>query len=173
MYIHSLFDTLNVKTCFSIKMFFRPSAPYPCFSPPYMMPPMGPPPLTLIYWPLRGVAAPIRMLLAFVGAPFVEKNPTGEEWFGDNGLKSSIKRTNALANLPTLQDGPIFISQSEAVIRYLGDRFHLGGDPLRANQLFAELSDLRSRPYLWFMCVSVYVCSTACLRACCRTDGSK
>ncbi|KAL7057353.1 hypothetical protein AAHC03_019097 [Spirometra sp. Aus1] len=82
------------------------------------------PSILLGYWAIRGLAQPIRLLLEYVGADYEEKR------FGKTGLEE-WKQTKY--NL----DGDLRISQSSVILRYLGEKYGLGGK--NANEL-AEIA---------------------------------
>lgn len=94
--------------------------------------------LELGYWAIRGLAQPIRFLLAYAKAPFSEVrigvNQNGsliaEESTDWESRKHSLRM--AFPNLPYLIDksGPteVRLTQSNAVLRYLARRFKLYGD---------------------------------------------
>merc|ERR1711913_153270 len=83
-------------------------------------------PIVLGYWDIRGLAQPIRMLLEYAGADWKDEQyscgpaPDYDKtcWFG-------IKDTLGFdyPNLPYLIDGHIKITQSNAILRYLGRKF--------------------------------------------------
>lgn len=83
-------------------------------------------PIVLGYWAIRGYAQPIRLSLAAAGADFVDElyrpgpppDFSREEWL-------SVKGTIPLdfPNLPYLFDGDVKISQSVAIMRYVGRKF--------------------------------------------------
>lgn len=66
----------------------------------------NPPELKLTYWQIRGLAAPLRMMLSFADIPFEEtRYAWGQagDWFGTD--KPALQGRNALANLPNITDG--------------------------------------------------------------------
>ncbi|KAF8777976.1 Glutathione S-transferase like protein [Argiope bruennichi] len=76
------------------------------------------------YWDRRGVAEPIRYLLHFRNVDFEEKRygiGTGEWWNEKFNLGLDFP------NLPYLIDGDIKLTQSIAILRYLGHKFGLDG----------------------------------------------
>lgn len=96
--------------------------------------------LTLGYWGIRGLAQPVRFLLAFVEVPFSEvrlgvdangsimsKNQEDADW---NPVRITLD--TPFPNLPYLIDSsgssPVTITQSNAILRYLARRFDLYGD---------------------------------------------
>ena len=53
------------------------------------------------YWPVRGLAQPIRYFLEYLGLEYNEKRYTDRaEWFG----KDKLAFNDAFANLPYLKD---------------------------------------------------------------------
>jgi len=110
-------------------------------------------PLVLGYWDIRGLAAPIRLLLAYSGQPWEDKlyvtgpAPTFDKsgWFAEKpnlGLD--------FPNNPYLidEDAGIRLSQSHAILRYLARRFDLvpqtEAERIRVDLAEFEESDLRS-----------------------------
>ncbi|MGI9317680.1 MAG: glutathione S-transferase [bacterium] len=97
--------------------------------------------IELGYWAIRGLGQPIRFLLTFVEAPFSEirlgANPDGS-LITDRSVESADwdEHKKYLAfpfpNLPYLIDtfspNEIRLTQSNAIMRYLGRRFNLYGD---------------------------------------------
>jgi hypothetical protein len=60
--------------------------------------------LVLAYWPMRGLAQPLRFLLEYLGLPYEDKKYNShEEWFADKA--SPPFAGDALANIPYLKDG--------------------------------------------------------------------
>lgn len=58
--------------------------------------------LVLGYWPIRGIAQPIRFLLEYLEIPYEEKRYTDhEEWFN----KDYTTFGHPFTNLPYLKDG--------------------------------------------------------------------
>jgi len=97
--------------------------------------------MELGYWAIRGLGQPIRFLLAYVDVPFAEvrlgANPDGT-LITDRSVEDADwddhKKTIEFPfpNLPYLIDasGPneVRLTQSNAIMRYLGRRFNLYGD---------------------------------------------
>ena len=94
--------------------------------------------IELGYWPIRGLAQPIRLLLAYVETPFTDVlyglNQDGTQPADRQADWSDAKGTLEMPfpNLPYLIDASgeteIRVSQSDSVMRYLGRRFDLYGD---------------------------------------------
>lgn len=103
--------------------------------------------LTLGYWKIRGLCAPLRMMMYYAGVPFISKS-YGEdaktEWFGK--AKEDVKKRNSLANLPYIIDGDTVVTQSNSCLLYLGKR--LGIDQpehfLHNHQALDQVMDLRN-----------------------------
>jgi len=83
---------------------------------------------TLAYWSIRGLAQPVRLLLAHVGQEFEDKKyecgpaPTFDKscWFDEKpnlGLD--------FPNLPYYVDGDVKLTQSTAILRFLADKHDL------------------------------------------------
>jgi len=104
--------------------------------------------LEMGYWAIRGLGAPVRMMLEHSGieySDFQVNKP--DEWFGSK--KEEVKKMNPLANLPFLIDGGKCICQTNAIFLYLGDRTGLNGkdadERLMTIQLLEEVYDLRNK----------------------------
>lgn len=104
------------------------------------------------YWNIRGLAAPLRMMLCYCNVQFENKAYCLNEEF-DRSLwltdaKPAFKAKNALANLPYIQDGDVLVCQSNACFSYLGRKLGLwgtcDGDVLKCEQLLCEVMDLRN-----------------------------
>ncbi|CAG2170542.1 unnamed protein product [Oppiella nova] len=100
---------------------------------------------TLAYWAARGTAQPIRYLLKYAGVDFNDKRYDGDNkdsWF-------SVKPNLGLEfpNLPYYTDGDIKLTQSLAILRYLGRKHRLVAtdDQTLARQDMAEqqIEDMR------------------------------
>lgn len=99
------------------------------------------------YWKIRGLGAPIRMLLDYAGAFYEDKQYTdSKEWFEQD--KPAMLTKNPLANLPYIDDGGIIVCQANACIEYLGDRYGLNGktpeERRLCKQMLCEIYDLRN-----------------------------
>eukprot|EP01039_Chlorochromonas_danica_P001867 gene1867-2043_t len=107
------------------------------------------------YWGIRGLGAPLRMMIMFRGLPLICENyDCGEEngvfdtssWFN---VKEKYKAKNPLINLPYVQVGDLVVTQSNACILYLGRRLNLMGnddyDQVEVEELLCEYMDLRTK----------------------------
>ena len=98
-------------------------------------------PLVLQYHEIRGLAAPVRMMLKYAGLPY--ENKFADDWFTTE--RAEVRKTNALANLPSLfeEDGTV-TTQSCAVNFVVGEMTKLnGGSPAersRVDQISCQVS---------------------------------
>lgn len=114
-------------------------------------------PITIGYWTIRGLGAPLRMMTMYAGVTFnalnydcaadADGNFDNSCWIKE--AKPELKAKNPLINLPYVIDGDRVISQSNACMMYLARKFSLlGKDEIDAScceQLLCELMDLRNR----------------------------
>jgi glutathione S-transferase len=87
--------------------------------------------IVLAYWDIRGLAQPARMLLGYLGEDFEDKMfVCGEAPDYDKTCWTDIKETLGFdfPNLPYLIDGDIKITQSNAIMRYLGRKNGMDGE---------------------------------------------
>ena len=83
-------------------------------------------PITLGYWKVRGYGQPIRYMLAHAGVEFEETLYTMDEadkWHGQD--KKSLPLD--FPNLPYLFDGDVKLTQTNAILRYLGRKLNMAG----------------------------------------------
>lgn len=79
--------------------------------------------LTVGYHKIRGLAAPLRMMLYAKKQAFrhvAYGSDCNEQWFGRD--KERLKAKNACANLPYIVDGGLVVTQSNTCALYLGRR---------------------------------------------------
>ncbi|XP_027022859.1 glutathione S-transferase Mu 3-like [Tachysurus fulvidraco] len=87
--------------------------------------------MKLVYWDIRGLAQPIRLLLEYTSTEWEDKfyscgeapNYDKSCWFND---KAKLKMD--FANLPYLEDGERKIVQSNAIMRYIARKHNLCGE---------------------------------------------
>jgi len=82
------------------------------------------------YWSIRGLAAPIRMLLEYTDTKFTDKEfDCGPAPTFDKTCWTDIKFNLGLdfPNLPYYKDGDISITQSNAILRYIARKNNLCG----------------------------------------------
>ncbi|XP_049528961.1 glutathione S-transferase Mu 6 [Dermacentor silvarum] len=85
-------------------------------------------PKVLGYWDIRGLGEPIRYLLAHAGVPYEDKRYSygkGPEPSRDEWLAEKYKLDLDFPNLPYLIDGDVRMTQSQAILRYLGRKLGL------------------------------------------------
>merc|ERR1711935_690279 len=107
--------------------------------------------ITLAYWDIRGLANPIRMLLEYSGANYTDKRYNcGDAPGFDLSDWTNVKFKLGLdfPNLPYLIDGNIKVTQSNAILRYLGRKFGLDGkteaDKVRVDMMCDNAMDFRN-----------------------------
>lgn len=111
-------------------------------------------PITVGYWSIRGLAAPLRMMVMYANHPLnnvmydlteTEGQYDGSAWFSK---KPELKVQNPLINLPYVIDGDRVISQTNACFSYLGRKLQLWGnnddEVIQVEQLLCEVMDLRN-----------------------------
>merc|ERR1712194_720027 len=97
------------------------------------------------YWKIRGLGAPLRMMCYYKEseASFSSFN-TGPQWFGEK--KPGLAETNAMINLPYIQDGAQVITQSNSCMLYLGRKLAIDEDAnfIKNHQALDQIMDLRN-----------------------------
>lgn len=107
---------------------------------------MSNPSYAVVYFPIRGRAEPIRLLLASLGIPFEDRDIVRERWME---TKAGLPLGQAPVLVETFEDGvQIMIPQSQAILRHLA-RVHrrYGRDEsemLRADVLAETVHDVRA-----------------------------
>jgi len=100
--------------------------------------------ITLGYWDIRGLGEACRLLLRYTGTDWVDKRQSL-----DFGAWMALKFNLGLdfPNLPYLIDVNMKISQSVAIIRYLGRKFNLAAsteaEQVRLDLAEQEISDMK------------------------------
>jgi glutathione S-transferase len=92
-------------------------------------------PVTVGYWSIRGLGAPLRMMAMYAGCPLNAVNYDcrikegggydGSDWFND---KPELKAKNPFINLPYIQDGDVLVTQTNACLSYMGRKLGLWGN---------------------------------------------
>ncbi|KAG1680994.1 hypothetical protein FOA52_009953 [Chlamydomonas sp. UWO 241] len=113
------------------------------------------PSLTVGYWGIRGLCAPLRMMCMYAGTPFkntsydLETSADGWDMASWIAAKDGLRAKNALINLPYVQDGDMLVTQTNACMGYLGRKLGLWGktevEVSQCEQLLSELMDLRNK----------------------------
>jgi hypothetical protein len=107
------------------------------------------------YWDIRGLAAPLRMMLEYANAQYEDKRYTvtkaGSGWDTTHwfkGDKPGLLEQNAFINLPYVQLGDKVVTQSNAVYTFVGKKLNLNGrgdDTQISNQeVLCQVMDLRN-----------------------------
>jgi glutathione S-transferase len=115
--------------------------------------------ITVGYWAIRGLAAPLRMMLMYKAVPFqctlyeCRENADGsfnrDVWLQD--AKPALRERNALMNLPYIidEEEDVVVAQSNACFLYLGRKLDMLGDNSKelslCEQLLCEVMDLRNQ----------------------------
>lgn len=103
------------------------------------------------YWNIRAYAQPIRLLLAYTGTEVEEKryNFIGPEWDRSEWLSEKFSHGLDFPNLPYYIDGDVKLSQTFAILKYLGRKHGLDArneaEHIRIDLVEAEALDMRSR----------------------------
>jgi len=116
-------------------------------------------PAILGYWKIRGLAEPIRQVLEYTGTPYVNQhyvqgeapNFSREEW-----LKDKFNLGLTFPNLPFYVDEKVKLTQSDAILNYIGRQHGLTGSTVQeqaiVDMVLGEAYDIRS--VLTGMCYS-------------------
>ncbi|CAF4366507.1 unnamed protein product [Rotaria sp. Silwood2] len=106
--------------------------------------------LVLGYWAIRGLVEPTRLLLHYTKTSFTDKlyeQGDGPVYSKEEWLSEKEKLGLDFPNLPYLFDGDLKITQSKAILYYLGRKLNLMGKTLneeaRLMMLCEEAHDLR------------------------------
>ena len=107
--------------------------------------------IVLAYWKIRGLAQPARMLLGYMGEDFEDRlYVCGDAPDYDRSCWTEVKETFGLdfPNLPYLIDGDVKITQSNAIMRYLGRKAGMDGqtetEKIRVDLLENQAMDFRN-----------------------------
>ncbi|XP_034508118.1 glutathione S-transferase Mu 4-like [Ambystoma mexicanum] len=87
--------------------------------------------MTLGYWDIRGMAQPIRLLLEYTGTEYEEKRYTcgpAPDYNKSGWLSEKENLGLDFPNLPYLIDGPLKLTQSNAILRYIARKHNLCGE---------------------------------------------
>jgi len=82
--------------------------------------------MKLTYFPVRGRIDPVRLLLELEGRPYEFVGISVEAW-RTGGEKQRFADVTPFAQLPTFEDGPLKLCQSQAILRHLGRRLERAG----------------------------------------------
>jgi len=110
--------------------------------------------MVLGYWKIRGLAAPIRLVLEYTHTPYENKYyevGPAPEYDRSSWLGEKFKLGLTFPNLPYLIDPHtnLKLTQSNAIMLYLGQRYHLAGDNAAetaiVNMILGHVYDLRDQ----------------------------
>ena len=83
----------------------------------------------------------MRMICSYAGVTIkdnqYEVHGTSENWNRDEWFvadKPDLLKLNPLINLPYIKDGSLIITQSNACLKYLGNKYGLNGNEVQNNQ---------------------------------------
>ncbi|XP_003514993.3 glutathione S-transferase Mu 6 isoform X1 [Cricetulus griseus] len=107
-------------------------------------------PVTLGYWDIRGLGHAIRLLLEYTETSYEEKRYAmgdAPDYDRSQWLNDKFKLGLDFPNLPYLIDGPYKVTQSNAILRYLGRKHNLCGETeeerVRVDILEKQVMDTR------------------------------
>ena len=78
---------------------------------------------TLVYWDIRGLAEPIRLMLEYCSVDYEEKRYSSDE--AEVWRKDKFQLGLDFPNLPYYVDGEIKISESMAIMKYIARKYGL------------------------------------------------
>lgn len=87
------------------------------------------------YWKMRGLAHPIRMLLHYKEADFVNKmyeQGDAPEYNKDSWYKEKFSLGLDFPNLPYYIDGDVRITETSAIFAYLGRKYNIDGSTVKS-----------------------------------------
>ncbi|XP_066442927.1 glutathione S-transferase P 1-like isoform X2 [Eleutherodactylus coqui] len=106
----------------------------------------------ITYFPVRGKAEGIRMLLADQGATWKEEVVQFADWFGG---ESDLKQQAVFGQLPQFKDGDFVLYQSNSILRYLARKYGIAGAGNQESALIDMVNDgvedLRGKYSRFFM----------------------
>lgn len=131
-------------------------------------------PVSVGYWTIRGLGAPLRMMVMYSGAPLnainydlrvtADARFDASEWFNE---KKKLKEQNPLINLPYVVYEGQLVSQSNACFTFLGRKLGLWGNDeveiLQCEQLLCEIMDLRNKMSRLVYAATVSKCEAVAL----------
>ncbi|XP_012269130.2 glutathione S-transferase-like [Athalia rosae] len=101
----------------------------------------------LTYFPIKGLAEPIRFLLSYGSVEFEDVRVNREDW-------PKLKPSMPFGQMPVLEVDGKKINQSQAISRYLAKQFGLAGkddwEALEIDATVATIDDLRTKIASWF-----------------------
>jgi len=102
----------------------------------------------LSYFDVRALAEPIRLLFAFQGVEYTDERVQRDNW-------PAIKDSKPWGNMPVLEEDGKVISQSGAILRYLGKKYGMFGsndfEAAKIDETIEAMGDLRQACFKVFM----------------------
>jgi len=95
--------------------------------------------LSLLYFPIRGRAEAIRLVLEDTKTPYDYKHP--ENWSSKEKKQGIESGEIAFGQIPSIKDGDFPLVQSNAILRYLGRKLGLYGQSTSEHALIDEVMD--------------------------------
>ncbi|XP_075698381.1 glutathione S-transferase P 1-like [Rhinoderma darwinii] len=92
----------------------------------------------LTYFPVRGRAEAIRLLLSDQGVSWKEDEVQIADWFAG---KCDIKKQAVFGQLPQFKDGEFVLYQSNSILRYLGRKYGISGGNNQESALIDMVND--------------------------------
>jgi len=103
----------------------------------------------LYYFPVRYRGETTRLIFAETQTPFTERSITIPQWRESQKEMLTKSGETPFGQLPRLTNGDISIVQSNAILRYLGRKFHLYGtnaqEQTQVDMWIDEAEDIRSK----------------------------
>ncbi|ODM99989.1 Glutathione S-transferase 1 [Orchesella cincta] len=94
----------------------------------------------LTYFNMKGMGEPARLIFAYAGVEYEDNRIERPDW-------PALKKNFPWGQLPVLQVGDRILSQSNAICRYLGQKFNLNGrddwESAKIDELADALADFR------------------------------
>ncbi|KAM3920904.1 glutathione S-transferase P 1-like [Leptodactylus fuscus] len=90
----------------------------------------------ITYFPLRGRAENIRLLLGDQGATWEEEEVQISDWTSGN-----LKKEAVFGQLPKFKDGDFVLYQSNSILRYLGRKYGIAGGSNQESALIDMVND--------------------------------
>ncbi|CAJ0968796.1 unnamed protein product [Ranitomeya imitator] len=116
---------------------------------------------TLTYFPIRGRAEVIRLLLADQGASWTDDEVQMQDWAA--GIRD-LKKNAVFGQIPRFQDGDFVLYQTCTILRYLARKYGISGSNEKEIAIIEMINDgvedLRTKYYIFLFLEKV--CRTKC-----------
>mmetsp|Transcript_38991 Transcript_38991/g.70974 ORF Transcript_38991/g.70974 Transcript_38991/m.70974 type:complete len:362 (-) Transcript_38991:192-1277(-) len=112
--------------------------------------------LQLVYWKIRGLGSPLRMMFRYAGVEYEDKQlecVVKDDGSFDDGIWYDVEKPKMLAdnpmiNLPNIRAGDLLVTQSNGCAQFLGRRLGLCGSSEKEissnEQVMCQVFDLRN-----------------------------